>query len=42
MFDDPDVLDAGKFLAQKIVLMKSELKSKGVEYSVLAEQLLKN
>lgn len=42
MFDNQEALDAGKFPAQKIVLMKSELKPAGAEYSVLAEQLLRN
>lgn len=42
IFDNPDALDAGEFQAQKIVLMKSELKPSGAEYSVLAEQSLNN
>ena len=42
IFDDPDARDAGEFQAQKIVLMKSELKPSGAVYSVLAEQSLNN
>ena len=42
IFDDPDLLNAGEFQAQKIVLMKSELKPSGAVYSVLAEQSLNN
>ena len=42
IFDDSGAFDAGQFMAKNIVLMKSDLKPSGAEYTVIAQQTLNN